>query len=103
MRASGPPAKTPLPTRQKPQVCWWCLPGTAKAIDDLSWVVHHGYLDMDLVARALRARRRDVHVVLAGRYMPMEWLDMADMATEMRQVTHPYPKKAIAPQAGVDF
>jgi ATP:corrinoid adenosyltransferase len=35
--------------------------------------------------------------------MPFEWMDMADMATEMREVKHPYPKKAIALQAGVDF
>ena len=72
-------------------------------LDDLSWIIHHGYLDIDTVSRALRARRRDAHVVLAGRYMPHEWMDMADMATEMRQVSHPYPNKAIAPQAGVDF
>lgn len=34
----------------------------------------------------------DVHVVLTGRYAPKEFIEIADLVTEMKEIKHPYEK-----------
>jgi ATP:corrinoid adenosyltransferase BtuR/CobO/CobP len=65
--------------------------------------VKHRYLDLSKVIHALRRRRRDLHVVMTGRYASLELIDFADLATEMRDAKHENPNKPLPPQPGIVF
>lgn len=71
-------------------------------LDELNVVLHYGYLPLPEVLAALRARRPELHVVVTGRYAAPEILELADLATEMRLIKHPY-RSGIAPQEGIEF
>ncbi len=72
-------------------------------LDDINLLLKHQYLNLDHVMQTLRKRRRDVHIVMTGRYAPFELIDFADLVTEMRAVKHPFPNRAIPPQTGIEF
>ena len=71
--------------------------------DDIMLMIRNHYLDLSELMAALRRRRPDVHIVMTGRYAPIELTDFADLVTEMRDVKHPYSKLALPPQAGIEF
>ena len=71
--------------------------------DDIMLMIRNHYLDLSELMAALRRRRPDVHIVMTGRYAPLELIDFADLVTEMRDVKHPHPKLALPPQAGIEF
>ncbi len=72
-------------------------------LDDINLLLKHHYLDTDKVMNALYKRRKDLHVVMTGRYAPIELIDFADLATEMRDAKFEKPKKPLPPQAGIEF
>ena len=78
-------------------------------LDDINLLMKHPYLDMGKVMNALRNRRRDLHVIMTGRYASMELIDYADLATEMRDAKYDKSKKPLLPyeplppQAGIEF
>ena len=43
-----------------------------------------------------------MHVILTGRDAPQEFLEQADLVTEMREVAHPY-KKGISGKRGLEY
>lgn len=71
-------------------------------LDEINIVLKMGYLDMQHVLAALRARPRMQHVVLTGRGAPAELIDYADTVTEMREVKHAF-RAGIAAQPGVEL
>lgn len=71
-------------------------------LDELNVVLHYGYLPLPEVLAALRTKRPELHVVVTGRYAAPEILELADLATEMRLIKHPY-RSGIAPQEGIEF
>ena len=70
-------------------------------LDDIHPMLHHQFLNLDTVLRALQRRRADLHVVLTGRHAPYELRDRADLVTDMQPAKHPYP--AVCAQAGIEF
>ncbi len=52
--------------------------------------------------KVLRSRKKSVHVVLTGHRVPKEIHKIADLATEMKKVKHPYDKGVLA-KIGLDF
>ena len=72
-------------------------------LDDINLLLKHHYLDTNKVMNALYKRRKDLHVVLTGRYAPIELIDFADLATEMRDAKFEKPKMLLPPQAGIEF
>lgn len=71
-------------------------------LDEITYPINFGWLDLDEVIEALRGRPRDLHVVLTGRDAPQALIDYADLVTEMREVKHPF-QSGIKAQPGVDF
>ena len=66
-----------------------------------------GYLDFKLielkdVLELLRSKPPEMHVILTGRNAPPEILEIADLVTEMKEITHPM-KKGVPAQQGIDF
>ena len=72
-------------------------------LDDINLLMKHLYLGIDKVINALHKRRRDLHVVITGRYASKELIDFADLATEMHDAKFKKPKKPLPPQAGIEF
>src|SRR6202790_5669582 len=71
-------------------------------LDELNIVLRYGYLPLDEVMAALKAKPRDLHIVVTGRNAPTELVEAADLATEMTLVKHPF-RAGVKAQAGTEF
>jgi cob(I)alamin adenosyltransferase len=54
------------------------------------------------VLEALRAKPRDLHVIVTGRNAKPELIELADLVTEMTLVKHPF-RAGVKAQKGVEF
>jgi len=71
-------------------------------LDELNIVLRYGYLPVEEVLAALKAKPRDLHIVVTGRNAPAELIEMADLVTEMTLVKHPF-RAGIKAQKGIEF
>ena len=71
-------------------------------LDEITYPINYGWLDLDEVLDVLRRRPADLHVILTGRDAPQALIDLADLVTEMREVKHPFQTGSKA-QPGIDF
>src|SRR6202047_4021510 len=71
-------------------------------LDELNIVLRYGYLSVEEVMAALKAKPRDLHVVVTGRNAPPELIEAADLVTEMTLVKHPF-RAGVKAQAGIEF
>lgn len=71
-------------------------------LDEINVAADYGLVDEEAVVRAVKERPAHVEVLLTGRSAPKEFLEMADLVTEMREIRHPFTK-GIASRKGADF
>ena len=71
-------------------------------LDELNIVLRYEYLPLGDVVAALKAKPRDLHVVVTGRNAKPELLEIADLVTEMTMVKHPF-RSGVKAQAGIEF
>lgn len=71
-------------------------------LDELNIVLRYGYLPLEEVLETLAARPADSHVVITGRNAAEELLAVADLATEMTMLKHPF-RDGVKAQAGIEF
>lgn len=78
--------------------------GTADilVLDEISHAVNSGLLSAETVTRAIRNKRDGLHLILTGRNMPGDLIDIADMVTEMKEIRHPYHRGRSAVK-GIDY
>ena len=50
----------------------------------------------------LKAKPRDLHVIVTGRNAKPELVEIADLVTEMTLVKHPF-RSGVKAQAGIEF
>ena len=72
-------------------------------LDEITYPMRYGWIEIDEVVETLKARPPMVHVVLTGRHAPAEIIEAADLVTEMQQVKHPYHDQNIRAQRGIEF
>jgi cob(I)alamin adenosyltransferase len=73
-------------------------------LDEFTYPLHYGWLDVDEVITWLRANKPPMlHLVITGRYAPEALIEYADLVTEMRQIKHPYKEQGIRAQAGIEY
>ncbi|MEV7216825.1 cob(I)yrinic acid a,c-diamide adenosyltransferase [Kitasatospora cineracea] len=58
-------------------------------LDEFTYPLHWGWIDVAEVVEVLRERPGSQHVVVTGRYAPSELTELADLVTEMTKVKHP--------------
>jgi len=58
-------------------------------LDEFTYPLKWGWVDVDEVVAALAARPGHQHVVITGRDAPQRLVDAADLVTEMTKVKHP--------------
>jgi cob(I)alamin adenosyltransferase len=71
-------------------------------LDELTYPMNFGFIDLDVTLNTIKQRREDLHVVVTGRYAPRKLIEAADLVTEMQEIKHPYKMGVIA-QKGIEF
>ena len=71
-------------------------------LDEFNIALQHGYIALPEVLSLLSQQPPMQHVVITGRGAPPELMEQADLATEMKQIKHPF-RKGIKAQPGVEF
>jgi cob(I)alamin adenosyltransferase len=71
-------------------------------LDELNIVLRYDYLPLDEVIAALKAKPRDLHVIVTGRNAKPELIEIADLVTEMTMVKHPF-RSGVKAQKGIEF
>ncbi|MEO1540387.1 MAG: cob(I)yrinic acid a,c-diamide adenosyltransferase [Pseudomonadota bacterium] len=72
-------------------------------LDEINIALRYDYIDAGEVAGWLTANKPEMtHVLLTGRNAKDEMLEIADLATEMELLKHPF-RSGVKAQAGVEF
>jgi cob(I)alamin adenosyltransferase len=71
-------------------------------LDEVTYPVNWGWIDIDEVVAAIRTRPPRVNVVATGRDAPGPLIDVADTVTEMVKVKHAYDR-GVRARRGIDF
>jgi cob(I)alamin adenosyltransferase len=71
-------------------------------LDELNIVLRYDYLPVAEVVAALKAKPRELHVVVTGRNAKPELIEIADLVTEMTLVKHPF-RSGVKAQRGIEF
>jgi cob(I)alamin adenosyltransferase len=71
-------------------------------LDEINLAVHFNILHLTEVLNFLKTTPPETTVVLTGRRAPKELIEIADLATEMKMIKHPYEKGLIA-RKGVEY
>lgn len=71
-------------------------------LDEFTYPLRWGWLDIDEVVDTLLRRPGTQHVVMTGRDAPHALIDAADLVTEMKKIKHPFDKGQRG-QAGIEW
>ncbi len=71
-------------------------------LDEVSYPMSWGWIDPVEVAAAVAGRPEKVSMILTGRDMAQQVIDVADTVTEMVKVKHPFDNQ-IRAKKGIDF
>ena len=73
--------------------------------DELVYVLDYKFLDVNAVIeeiKAVRAKQPHLHIIATGRNAPSEFVEAADLVTEMKEIKHPF-HAGIYAQQGIEF
>ncbi len=71
-------------------------------LDEIVFCLNQGLASMDDIRRLIANRDSRVEIVLTGRGVSQELIDLADLVTEMRLIKHPYDKGTPA-RKGIEY
>jgi cob(I)alamin adenosyltransferase len=72
-------------------------------LDELNIALRYDYIPLGEVLEFLRTEKpADTHVIITGRNAADELIEMADLATEMTLLKHPF-RSGVKAQAGIEF
>lgn len=71
-------------------------------LDEINVAVEWKLATAAEILEIVRSRPEQMEIVLTGRYAPIEFIEMADTVTEMREIKHPYMKDVMA-RKGVEY
>ncbi len=71
-------------------------------LDEVNVVAYFGIVTPEEVMAVVRSRAPEVEVIMTGRNAPKQFIDEADLVTEMRMIKHPYDAGVIA-RAGIEY
>jgi cob(I)alamin adenosyltransferase len=71
-------------------------------LDEVNVAISLGLLDVEVVLQLLKARPKDLNVILTGRGAPEEFIEIADLVSEVKEVKHPF-SKGVSAKKGVEF
>ncbi len=71
-------------------------------MDEVSYPLNYAWIPLDEVMEAIARRPPTLHLLLTGRDMPPQLVDVADLVTEMKEVKHHY-HHGIKAQKGIEY
>jgi len=71
-------------------------------LDELNIVLRYDHIPLDEVVAFLKAKPKNLHVVVTGRNAKDELIEAADLVTEMTMVKHPF-RAGVKAQKGIEF
>lgn len=71
-------------------------------LDELTYMLTYGYLDSTEVLQALASRPSHQHVIVTGRNASDGLMDMADTASEVKDIKHAF-NNGVKVQKGIDY
>ena len=71
-------------------------------LDEITYPINWGWISLDEVVQMVVHRPPDVNIILTGRDAPAELIEIADTATEMRNLKHAYEAGILA-KRGIDY
>jgi cob(I)alamin adenosyltransferase len=71
-------------------------------LDEITYAINYGFIALDEVLAALRARPEGVHVTITGRNAPEALCQDADLVTEMKSIKHPF-ERGLKAVVGIDY
>ena len=70
-------------------------------LDEINTAVWFGLVTVDDVVRLMTNRPDDVEIILTGRYAPREFIELADLVSEMKEIKH-YYRKGVTARDGIE-
>jgi cob(I)alamin adenosyltransferase len=71
-------------------------------LDEINYAISYGLVDKDEVIKLVKNKPLQLHLVLTGRDVQPEIVELADLVTEMKEIKHPFAQ-GIKAQKGVEF
>ena len=71
-------------------------------LDEINVALNLKLVDMRKVLEMIKNKPKHVELVLTGRYAPKKILEVADLATEMKELKHPF-KDGYPARKGIEF
>ena len=71
-------------------------------LDEINYAIKFGLVSLETVLELIKIKPVSLHLVLTGRDVRSEIIELADLVTEMKEIKHPY-KKGIKAQKGIEF
>lgn len=71
-------------------------------LDEVNVAVNFKLIDLDEVVKLINDKPQKVELILTGRYADARLIEMADLATEMVKLKHPYDK-GVKARKGIEY
>ncbi|WP_227370870.1 cob(I)yrinic acid a,c-diamide adenosyltransferase [Halomonas sp. M20] len=71
-------------------------------LDEITYMLKFGYLDIEVVKKAIGSRPAEQTVIVTGRNAHRELVDMADTVTEMQETRHAF-NSGVQARRGIDY
>jgi cob(I)alamin adenosyltransferase len=71
-------------------------------LDEINCAVDYGLVDVKEVLELIGEKPEGMELILTGRYAPKEFIELADLVTEMREVKHHY-NSGVEMREGIEF
>lgn len=71
-------------------------------LDEITYMVTYGYIDLDELIQALENRPKEQSVILTGRAAHRSLIELADTVSEVRSIKHAF-EAGIKARKGVDW
>ncbi len=70
-------------------------------LDEAIVAIYFKLIETKDIVEFIKAKPKDVELIITGRYCPAELIDLADLVTEMKEVKH-YYQKGITSRRGIE-
>jgi cob(I)alamin adenosyltransferase len=71
-------------------------------LDEINVAVSFGLIKKEEIIELIKSTPADIELILTGRYMPEDFIQFADLVSEVREVKHHF-QKGTPPKPGVEF
>ena len=71
-------------------------------LDEVNYAINLGLIDVQEIIKIIKEKPSELDLVLTGRDVKEEIVELADLVTEMKEIKHPF-KSGIKAKKGIDF